>query len=197
MSDQDKHTEPCRGLETRETARSPRVAPPDDIIPAILSCNLLLVQTPDVAVYVSRLDVYPGGFEVNVVVLSVEPSRDPFDLLRDVRNPHGRDEPLRNLKFGLEFADGRRAWSIATPWDVAGGAKDNAPAGPVMIGRSGSGAGRRWEQTYWVWPLPPKDIMSFMCEWPERGIGLHQCAVSADLVRSAATTAIKVFTDDA
>jgi hypothetical protein len=66
---------------------------------------------------------------------------------------------------------------------------DGEPTGPLMFGRGGGGGGAKWEQRYWVWPLPPAGPMAFVCEWPARAIPLTEHEVDGTRIREAASSA--------
>ena len=46
--------------------------------------------------------------------------------------------------------------------------------GPLLMLRGGGGGGKRYNFTYWVWPLPPEGKLTFLCEWRTRGLGRHR-----------------------
>ena len=88
------------------------------------------------------------------------------------------------LRFGVEFADGAKATNLPGPPGPPG-----EPAGPLLLQRGGGGGGSRWDQTYWVWPLPPPGPLAFVCEWPAEEISLTRAEIDAELVLGAAAKA--------
>lgn len=94
------------------------------------------------------------------------------------------------LRFGIEFADGRRVTNVGAP-----GRGPGEPEGPVLWGMGGGGGGGRWHQDFWVWPLPPPGPLGFVCEWPAAGIPLTRVDVDAQLVTDAAARAREMFPD--
>jgi hypothetical protein len=48
------------------------------------------------------------------------------------------------------------------------------------------GGERVWDQSYWVWPLPPDGPLTFVVEWPAHGVPLTQARVEAAMIRRAA-----------
>jgi hypothetical protein len=96
------------------------------------------------------------------------------------------------LRFGVEFADGRRATNTggrgARP-------RDTEPAGPVLNDGSGGGGGGRWTATMFLWPLPPPGQLVLVCEWPAAGIPLTRTEIDGRAVHEAAQRAQVIFED--
>ncbi len=91
------------------------------------------------------------------------------------------------LRFGLRFADGRKATNVGGP--VAWDAGEPPADGALLVGRGGSGGERRWDQRLWAWPLPPAGELLFACEWPAQEIALTTLALDAEAILSAAARA--------
>ena len=86
------------------------------------------------------------------------------------------------LRFGTEFADGRRATNI----DSFPGANGRERSDPVLMQRGGGGGGRTWDLRMWLWPLPPAGALAFVCEWPRYGIELTRVEVDTLPILEAA-----------
>lgn len=100
-----------------------------------------------------------------------------------------RDSPelvAEAFRFGVQFADGRKATNLAAPWPTG---PDETPEGPILVLHSGGGGGKSWTQNLWVWPLPPAGPLAFVCEWPAEGIELTRVAIDAGLILDAAERA--------
>ncbi len=65
-----------------------------------------------------------------------------------------------------------------------------------MMPGGGRGGERRWEQDFWVWPLPPPGPLAFVCEWPAYRIALSRVEIEADLLRTAAADAPAIWPED-
>ncbi|HTA34213.1 MAG TPA: hypothetical protein VK721_12390, partial [Solirubrobacteraceae bacterium] len=91
------------------------------------------------------------------------------------------------LRFGLRFADGRKATNVGGL--APGGRGEARPDGAVLVARGGSGGEKRWDQRLWVWPLPPPGELLFACEWPAQEIALTTAALDAGVILSAAARA--------
>jgi hypothetical protein len=61
-------------------------------------------------------------------------------------------------------------------------------------GRGGSGESR-FQQGYWISPLPPPGPVGFVCEWPAVGIPVARQELDAQLIRDAAENARAMFGD--
>src|SRR5687767_3832160 len=89
---------------------------PSGTLPGVVPVELVVVQTPAVAICVTRIAAYPTGFEFDVVTLAAagHDNLDPWLFEQD--RQRGRAEgtvPPELLRFGLQFADGSKVTSIA------------------------------------------------------------------------------------
>ncbi len=121
-----------------------------------------------------------------------EEAANLFLYLGRDRLPRGGGLPDELFRFGIEFSDGRKAttldWERLRP-------PGEPPRGPVLTMLGGGGDDRRWDQRYWVWPLPPPGPLAFVCEWPALGIALSRVDVDAELVLEAAARAEPLWTE--
>ena len=87
----------------------------------------------------------------------------PFHPHRHRRG--GRNDPAQippeQLRFGVQFSDGRKATSVAV-----GHWGEGSPSEPVLMPNGGNGGLRSWDISYWLWPLPPPGPLEFVVEWP-------------------------------
>jgi hypothetical protein len=81
--------------------------------------------------------------------------------------------PDEVFRFGIEFADGRKA----TIFDEFPSSLD--PGGIVLMPGRGSSSGATWDESYWVAPLPPPGALAFVCEWPVAGIPVTRADLDA------------------
>lgn len=175
-----------------DEGRPPWEGPPHGVVPGPVTARAVLVRSDQMLVMVHDLRAYPTGLLLTIAVWHrVAPDRDlrrdPYeDLMLGAarRRPPGRRR-RGALRFGLEFADGRR-WSSLThsPRDT-----DPEPAGPALWTQGGQGDGRSYEMRYWLWPLPPPGDLTFHLEWPDQGIGPASASVSGHAIVDAAATA--------
>lgn len=92
------------------------------------------------------------------------------------------------LRFGIEFADGRKVNNVG-----GRGHGPGEPDGPGLWGMGGGGGGGRWHQDFWVWPLPPAGPVGFVCEWPAAEIPLSRVDREGQLLIDAAGRAREMF----
>jgi len=171
-----------------EPAALPWLGLPDNAIGAPVAVRLVLARTEQAAVLLNGLVAYSTGVELELAVRrrTYPPEHDHWARMPPEvhRLPSGA-LPDDVLRFGIEFSDGRRVTTLDPfpDFDVRTGVP---PDRPVLIPQGGGGDGRRWDQRYWLWPLPPSGPLAFVCEWPGEGIGLTRVEMDAQLVLDAA-----------
>ena len=163
------------------------------MLPGVTALELVIAGNDHAAVYVGRCSVYPTGFELELRVLAAADAGELDPSLNGIYHRPGRGNNYDDmLRFGLEFADGRKATNV-------GGFthRGEEPEGPVLWGMGGGGGGGRWRQDFWVWPLPPPGPLTLACEWPAAGIKLTRVEVDSQLLRDAAARARELFPNQA
>jgi len=101
------------------------------------------------------------------------------------------------LRFGVEFADGRKVTNLDMYPFVP---EDLSADQPVLVegGGVGSEGGRLGRGAFWdlelvVQPLPPPGPLTFVCAWPARGIPEVRAEIDAGLILGAAAAARPYF----
>ena len=178
----------------------PWTGPPQGTIPGIVALELLLARTETIAVCLPRINAYPTGVEIELVMMSDEESgtldRLMFGAAHRFHRSAGQAEqgiPDDMLRFGMQFADGSKATNIDTSHAPP---PSREPVAPVMHARGGGGGGGHWRQNIWVWPLPPAGTLTLVCEWPAASIPLTRHDIDTQVIRDAATRAQVIFTDE-
>lgn len=171
----------------------PWTGPPYGVLPGAVALEVVLAANERAAVSIGRCAAYATGFELDVRVL-VAPGADQLDpSLNGVYHRPGRGSSYDEmLRFGIEFADGRKVTNVG-----GRGHGPGEPDGPVLWGMGGGGGGGRWHQDFWVWPLPPAGAVGFVSEWPAAGIALTRVDVDAQLLIDAAARAREMFPNQA
>jgi hypothetical protein len=167
---------------------------PLDVMGASVALDLLLARSSTAAVRVQHLIAFPTGFEFEVVA-QFRPTGETWDPMHGLAGLRGKpgDEygalSDEHLRFGVQFADGRKATNVGPPmWGVAVGTE-----GP-MLHPGGGGAGASMANTtYWVWPLPPPGPLAFVCEWPKYGIPLTRQEIDGEMLLAAAAQAVDLW----
>src|SRR5262249_41204420 len=102
----------------------------------------------------------------------------------------GEELPEEFLRFGVQFADERAATNLGNrPFPLPQADPDH----PLLVPNSGGGDDQRYDQQFWVWPLPPPGPLTFVCEWPAFGIPETREEIDAQLVLDAATRSIELW----
>jgi hypothetical protein len=161
------------------------VGPPDNEAGIVVPLNRVLARSREVAVRLLSATVFSTGFELTSAVRT----RERIEALHEAfvmhhRRPKSAELDPGFLRFGLEFADGRKATNLGYPGYVMQGDAD--PGQPVLMPRGSGGGGRSWEGNWWVWPLPPAGPLSVVCEWPAYGIALTRQEFDAGTLLDAA-----------
>jgi len=145
------------------------LGPPHNVLPGIAPVELIITRTDQTVVAIAGIQAYPTGFGFTLClhlrnVSTREEQQLPYLL---DRAPLGGDPlPDEFLRFGMQFADGRKATNLDQPsYDP-----DHEPDRPVLIQQGGGGGGATWDMEHWVWPLPPPGPLAFVCAWPGRAI---------------------------
>lgn len=167
--------------------------PPRGVLPGPVPIELVLGRSRTVAIALTRVRAYPAG-----VSLTLEGYLNPSLPLRNLDPKHtfgqefsggarvDDEHSAGRLRWGVKFADGRTATSVAPQWPTP---QEGPPRGPVLLPQRGHGSDRHGEQEYWLWPLPPAGPLSLACEWTARGVGHTVHDIDAGLLREAAERA--------
>ena len=178
---------------------------PSNELGAPVPLRVVLARTDQVAVAVVGVTAYTTGVSLTLALRrrssrreeDFYPRMDLFDPLALRRRPS--DElPPELLRFGVQFADGRRATTLGggTPWAVGrGAAVEEEPSGPILSSSGGGGNDREWTADYWLWPLPPPGTLTFAIEWPSEEILLSTHEVDASLIIEASKSSEVLWPD--
>ena len=173
------------------------LGPPSNVLPGIAPVTLIVARSDETVVAVSGVQVYPAGFGFTLSLrLRTVSAREEqqFPYLLDRVAVDADPIPDEFLRFGVQFADGRKATNLDRPPYALEG---QAPDRPVLHQHGGGGGGSTWDMEYWAWPLPPDGPLAFVCEWPGRGIGLSRAEVDGEVVREAAGRAVTLWPERA
>jgi hypothetical protein len=133
---------------------------PINSLPGLGAASILLARAETTAIGLIIAGVYPTG-----ISLTLTARLDPRDAPEDgpwLPGAHGQTD----LRFGFGWPDGQRV-------EVAD--RRHMPR-PALDGRyhltpnGGSGGGVRYDQDYWLWPLPPAGSVTAYVMWEGRQI---------------------------
>jgi hypothetical protein len=133
---------------------------------------------------------------VTVAVIGVWAFRAGFEFWVSARFQHtqppasGEMAPQESVYLGVQFADGRKAANFGRGPELAQGA---GPAGIALSPRGFGGGLRHRDWSYWVSPLPPAGLVTFVCEWAAAGISEAQASLGAHLIVEAARRSVPLW----
>jgi hypothetical protein len=173
-----------------------------EVLPGVAPVSLVLARTDDTVVGLTDVRGYPDGF---MVVLRVRWGlvADPYDEVPWPFPDWGSPDPLDGepvpdwlLRFGVQFADGRKATNMGMYPFVP---EELPPDQPVLVEAGVGGEGGRlgrgafWDLELAIQPLPPPGPLAFVCAWPGREIPEVRVEVDAGLVLDAAAASTPFF----
>ncbi len=145
----------------------PSIGPPDNWVPGITPIALIVARDDDVAVTISRIAVFPAGFEFDVTAaLRSEPA--DHGLMASIS--HG---PAA-MQVGVRYASG----------DVR------------LLPQGGRGSGTAFRQTFWASPLPPPGPVDFVVAWPARELEEASTTIEGQQIIDAADRAVQLWPDE-
>jgi hypothetical protein len=138
---------------------------------------------------------YSTGFTLRLCFL-----RRAHDLAEVFQNSitvrvHESEITEKFLRFGIEFADGRRATNLD---EFASDRHSEDGADPdIALAARGHGEGPHGgAMRAWVWPLPPPGPIALVIEWPSVGLALTRVELPAEPILAAAATSHPLWGDD-
>jgi hypothetical protein len=161
--------------------------PPENVMPAAVALDALVVRRDALAVWIADGLAYPTGLAFGIAVVlrhRPPPGRRPRGWFLGPGEPGG---PL----FGAGFADGRR-----TATDRALRSRDGGPPEIALGHRGGGGSDRQWHGRLWLWPLPPEGPLTFAFAWPEEGVEEVTVEVDSAPIRAAAARAVELWPEE-
>jgi hypothetical protein len=170
---------PVPGERRLPPAPHPRQGPPDDVLGEPVAGRTVLARSETMVVAADRIVAYPTGFEFGITIRTHDrPAHGSFDHQRQRAWAGVAAFPGESVRVTVEFADGRR------------GTVDNfasAPAGQVqLVPIRGHGTQTRFDQQFWVEPLPPAGPLGVVVEWERRGLAGRRAELDAGAILDAA-----------
>jgi hypothetical protein len=186
-------------LEPEVEYRRPAwVEPPADVVPGIAPVELILARTPQRAIGLTGIRAYPTGFgctlhlRLRQDIPGEQSNFGAFNMFGDGVDPAGEFADYY-LRFGVGFADGRKATNLELRHDFDEGP---APDPPTLWIIRWEGYDRlAWEVEVWVYGLPPPGPLAFVVEWPARHIPETRSEIDARLVLEATARAAPIWPD--
>jgi hypothetical protein len=193
--------------EREEPPQPAWMGAPDDVLPGVVPIELIIGQSESTVVMLTGIRAFPTGLgmQLGVRVRGRVHRRDLNSELFDGPYTHAMDADWQagRLKWGFEFADGRRVTNVDPPWPPRSDRLEPAllepasePDRPVLIGGGGGGGDRSVDRDYWLWPLPPPGPLRVACQWLEQGIEMSVQELQTQPFLEAATRARPVWPQD-
>jgi hypothetical protein len=173
--------------------RPPWSAPPENEIGVSVPLRLVLVRNDELALALVDVVAYSTGFALRLT-LRLHPEADHFDPHELMRQLHGgpMGSTEGKLRFGVEFADGRKATNLGPRRPPREGPP---PLSLIPQGGGGGGSGS-WQTGYWVFPLPPPGPINLAVAWPARGIDETFHVIDPEPIVAAARDSIVLWDDN-
>ena len=173
---------PVPGERRSPPAAHRRQGPPDGVLGQPVACLTVVARTDTMVVAADRIVAYPTGFELGITIRTNDrPAHGGFDDHRHRAWSGVAAFPGESVRVTVQFSDGRR------------GAVDNfssAPAGEVqLVPVHGHGTQTRFDQRFWVEPLPPPGPLTVVVEWERRGLPETRADLDAGAIVEAAARA--------
>jgi hypothetical protein len=185
---------PPPSTERQPPGRQPAwVAPPENEIGAAVPLRLLFATTDKLAVAIIDAVAYTTGFALRLAI-RFHPEAAEFDPHELMRQLHGgmRGSTADGLRFGVEFADGRKATNLGPRRPPS----EEPPEISLAHHGGGGGGNRGWQTGYWIYPLPPPGPMTLAMAWSGRDIPEETHTIDAAPIIGAAAESIILWEDN-
>ena len=170
----------------RRPAPHPQEGPPDRVLGEPVAGCTVVARTDTMVIAADRIVAYPTGFELGITVRTNQrPAHGSFDDQRRRAWSGSAAFPGESVRVSVVFADGRR------------GVVDNftsLPTGDVrVVPIQGHGSQTRFDQRFWVEPLPPHGPLGVVVEWERRGLAETRADLGAGAILEAAARAERLW----
>jgi hypothetical protein len=157
------------------------------MLPGLLAWTGKLGRSESVCLALSGVRCWPAFMQLTLTTYH------RADQPRMLTMPRFPEDAEGILRFGVLFADGRRATSLDhLAWND--GAPRNPPADyPVLSPASGSGWAGHTELQVNVFPLPPAGSLTLIVEWPAEGIAETRTEFDGAEIHAAAGRATRIW----
>ena len=161
--------------------------PPPGVLPGLSTQRRVLFRTDEVHLTADRFAVYPDGIEFTLTLMFASPQHGHWHDPWEPRHNHGGEIANDSLRFGVSFSDGSK-WTNLDRRNLT-----LEMEGPVVMQTSASGGSDKFETQFWIWPLPPEGPLTFVAEWPARGIAEQLVEIDATELRERSKEAEVVW----
>lgn len=164
--------------------------PPDDELPGVVPVELVLGLSDQAAVLLTGIEAFSTGLFMNLGArLRGDDDQHLWKQMRTNALP-GQTTAEGGLRWGFEFADGRRVTNVDGPGALGTPEQRNQagwlPGPMLMSARGGGGHGHRADYGFWLWTLPPSGPLRVVAQWPDKDIAFTEQTIDADALQAAA-----------
>ncbi len=178
--------------------------PPQRIRPGVADLVVELGRSDSTVIAVQGAEVYGTGVVFDLVVHPRERGQEALRRFYAALSlHHGRGQldmalPPGGLRWGVEFADGRKVTTLdESVWNERPDGVEPGewePDHPVMDGMGKAASSWWcWRRGIWLWPLPPLPTLRFVCAWPDRGIRETSVEIGTELLHRASARATPLW----
>jgi len=157
----------------------PDMVPPIDVRASPLSIRPIVYHDQELFVACEEVAPYPSGLFFRIAVRS-RSARLAFG--RSIAPPGQYPFRIDEIEVGVEYM-GRPIWvrpSGFVPPVAAGAAHEF-----ILVPQSGSGTQSRWEQAFWLSPLPVGGPLLILFKWPRAGVSDQRIAIDHSAISDA------------
>jgi len=169
----------------------PWFAPPENELGVSVPVRLLLARTDAFALGLADVVAYSTGFSLRLALrLHPRSEIEPRVLMPQLHGfgpPSGDDQ----LRFGVEFSDGRKATNLGRRPP-----HEQEPEISLVSAGGGGGGGRSFNVGYWVYPLPSPGSVTVAVEWPSRNVRETRHELDGDAIIEAGAGSEQLWDDD-
>ena len=154
--------------------------------------RLLLARTDEFALGLADVVAYSTGFSLRLALrLHPKSELEPRVLMPQLHGfgPRSGDDQLR---FGVEFSDGRKATNLGARRPP----HEEEPEISLVPAGGGGGGGKSFNVGYWVYPLPSPGPVTVAAEWPTRKVRETRHELDGDSIIEAGAGSEQLWDDD-
>jgi hypothetical protein len=166
--------------------------PGDNVVPGEAAIVTIVWRDGGAAIALGSVRCYPNGFGFTVSAHS----QDGFPI----RGWPPRDDGPEEIQAGVILADERGVFSDVPGASEVTGQSIHPDGDLYLLGRGSGGGMYHRERQFFVSPLPPPGLVTFVFTWPLYSVERAQIVVDAEEIRAAAARSITLWTpiaDDA
>jgi hypothetical protein len=170
----------------------PWFAAPENELGVSVPVRLLLARTDEFALGLADIVAYSTGFSLRLALrLHPKSELEPRVLMPQLHGfgPRSGDDQLR---FGVEFSDGRKATNLGSRRPP----HEEEPEIALVPSGGGGGGGKSFNVGYWVYPLPSPGPVIVAAEWPARNVRETRHELDGDAIIEAGAGSEQLWDDD-